>query len=102
MLDGINELIPTSTKWPAVHLDAKGEFRAALDCVRNYLRTSRANRVLVGAANAPMALGVLRAFQECGQSATCAVVGQNAETGSPRGTAPACDTIDRNSRLFLG
>jgi ribose transport system substrate-binding protein len=79
MLDGIHELIPTSKKWPAVRLDAKGEFRAALDCVRKYLRTSRAHRILVGAANDPMALGALRAFQECGQSANCAVAGQNAE-----------------------
>jgi ribose transport system substrate-binding protein len=79
MLDGIHELIPTSKKWPAVRLDAKGEFREALDCVRKYLRTSRANRILVGAANDPMALGALRAFQECGQSDNCVVAGQNAE-----------------------
>ena len=79
MLDGIHELIPTSKKWPAVRLDAKGEFRAALDCARKYLRTSRTHRILVGAANDPMALGSLRAFQECGRSANCAVAGQNAE-----------------------
>lgn len=79
MLDGIKELIPISKKWPVVRLDAKGEFRAALDCVRKYLRTSRAKRVLLGAANDPMALGALRAFQECGRSANCAVAGQNAE-----------------------
>jgi ribose transport system substrate-binding protein len=79
MLDGIHELIPSSKKWPAVRLDARGEFRAALDCVRKYLRTSKAHRILVGAANDPMALGALRAFQECGQSANCAVAGQNAE-----------------------
>jgi ribose transport system substrate-binding protein len=79
MLDGIHEMVPVSEKWPVVRLDAKGEFRAALETMRKYLRTSRANRVLVGAANDPMALGALRAFQECGQSANCALVGQNAE-----------------------
>jgi len=33
----------------------------------------------VGAANDPIALGALRAFQEAGRSSHCAVVGQNAE-----------------------
>lgn len=79
MLDGINQTMPASKKWSVVRLDAKGEFRAALECVRKYLRTSRGRHILLGAANDPMALGALRAFQECGQSANCAVAGQNAE-----------------------
>ena len=40
---------------------------------------SKARHVLVGAANDPSALGAVRAFQETGREATCAVVGQNAE-----------------------
>lgn len=79
MLAGIREVVPTSDKWPVVRLDAKGEFRASLECVRKYLRGTAAKRILVGAANDPIALGALRAFQECGRSAHCAVVGQNAE-----------------------
>jgi ribose transport system substrate-binding protein len=79
MLDGINQSISASKKWWVVRLDGKGEFRAALMCVRKYLRTAGHKQILVGAANDPMALGALRAFQECGQSANCAVVGQNAE-----------------------
>src|SRR4029079_8237351 len=42
-------------------------------------RGSKAERVLVGAANDPSALGAARAFQEAGRAATCAIVGQNAE-----------------------
>jgi ribose transport system substrate-binding protein len=79
MLDGIKEVFPASEKCRVVRLDAKGEFRASLECARKYLRGSTARDVLVGAANDPSALGALRAFQECGRSANCAVVGQNAE-----------------------
>jgi ribose transport system substrate-binding protein len=79
MLDGINQSISASKKWWVVRLDGKGEFRSALKGVRKYLRTAGDKHILVGAANDPMALGALRAFQECGQSTNCAVVGQNAE-----------------------
>ena len=79
MLDGIRELVPAANKWPVIRLDAKGEFRTALEAVRDYLRGSKAKRALVGAANDPMALGALRAFQECGRAGECGVVGQNAE-----------------------
>ena len=79
MLAGIREVVPASDKWPVTRLDAKGEFRAALDSVRKHLRAATSGRILVGAANDPIALGALRAFQECGRSASCTVVGQNAE-----------------------
>lgn len=79
MLAGIKEVVPASDKWRVVRFDAKGEFRAALECARKYLRDSTARHILVGAANDPIALGALRAFQECGRGANCAVVGQNAE-----------------------
>lgn len=79
MLDGVREVVPASNKWPVIRLDAKGEFRTALESVREYLRDSKAKHVLVGAANDPMALGALRAFQECGRGANCVLVGQNAE-----------------------
>ncbi len=79
ILAGIREIIPASDHWRVVRLDAKGEFKAALDCVRKHLRDASFKRTLVGAANDPVALGALRAFQECGRGAQCAVVGQNAE-----------------------
>jgi ribose transport system substrate-binding protein len=62
-----------------VSLDADGQFKNALEKVRRHLRTSRAERVLVGAANDPSALGASRAFQEAGRAGTCAIVGLNGE-----------------------
>jgi len=79
MLDGIKEGFSSAEKCRVVRLDAKGEFRASLECVRKYLRESTPRRTLVGAANDPSAIGAVRAFQECGRGANCAVVGQNAE-----------------------
>ncbi len=79
MLDGIREAVPDSNQWLVIRLDAKGEFRTALESVREHLRSSNARRVLIGAANDPMALGALRAFQECGRADNCVVVGQNGE-----------------------
>lgn len=79
MLEGIKEVTSLSEKCSVLRMDAKGEFRAALQSVRKYLRICNAKHVLVGTANDPMALGALRAFQECGRTANCAVVGQNAE-----------------------
>lgn len=79
MLAGIQETYPASEKLRVVRLDARGEFRSALESVRKYLRCGAARHVLVGAANDPSALGALRAFQESGRGSCCAVVGQNAE-----------------------
>ncbi len=79
ILDGIKDYFPGAAQRPIVRLDTKGEFAAALKCVREYLRDSKPRRVLVGAANDSSALGALRAFQECGRSANCAVVGEGAE-----------------------
>ncbi|MBZ5516096.1 MAG: substrate-binding domain-containing protein [Acidobacteriia bacterium] len=79
ILDGIKEVFPAAGQCRVLRLDARGEFRTTLERVRKYLRGSTAGHVLVGAANDPSALGALRAFQECGRSANCAVVGQNAE-----------------------
>jgi len=79
MLAGIKEVFPGWDKCRIVRLDAKGEFKASLECVRKYLRGTAAKHVLVGAANDPMAVGALRAFQESGRGANCVVVGQNAE-----------------------
>ena len=79
MLAGIKETLSALDKCRILRLDAEGEFRASLQCVRKHLRSSTAKHALVGAANDPIALGALRAFQECGRGANCAVVGQNAE-----------------------
>ena len=49
-----------------------------MECVRKRLQGNTANHILVGAASDPSARGALRAFQECGRGAHCAVVGQGA------------------------
>jgi len=79
MLAGVSETLKPSTQARVVHLDGDGQFGTSLECLRKHLRTSRAKRILVGAANDPSALGALRAFQESGRDSQCAVVGQNAE-----------------------
>jgi ribose transport system substrate-binding protein len=79
VLAGIREADTATAAWPVVSLDADGQFKTALQRVRQHLRGSKARRILVAAANDPSALGAARAFQEAGRTATCAIVGQNAE-----------------------
>ncbi len=79
MLDGIEQVLHLPDSCVTVGLDGDGQFQTALERVRRHLRESRAQRVLVGAANDPSALGTLRAFEEAGRKGACAVVGQNAE-----------------------
>lgn len=79
LLAGFQEILPTTDRCRILRLDGKGEFKVAIDQVRRHLGDSSARRVAVGAANDPMALGALRAFQECGRAGDCLVVGQNAE-----------------------
>jgi ribose transport system substrate-binding protein len=67
-----------------MYIDGDGQFRKTLEAVRRRLRFSKTKHTLVGAATDPSALGALRAFQEMGRAAECAVVGQNAE---PEGRA---------------
>jgi len=79
-LAGIREVLREAAPGPpVVALDGDGQFRTSLDKVRRHLRTSKAERVLVAAANDPSALGAARAFQESGRGDCCAIVGQNGE-----------------------
>ena len=61
-----------------VRFDGKGAFGPSLDVVRKHLRKQARKRTLVATINDPSALGALRAFEECGSLAYCAVLGQNA------------------------
>jgi len=79
VLAGIREVLHDAAGWPVVSIDADGQFKTALERVRKHLRGSKAERVLVGAANDSSALGAARAFQEAGRTDGCAIVGQNAE-----------------------
>jgi ribose transport system substrate-binding protein len=76
---GLKETLRIGDSVRVISLDGDGQFKASLEKVRRYIRMSKARHVLVGAANDPSALGAVRAFQETGREATCAVVGQNAE-----------------------
>jgi len=76
---GLKETLLLGDAVRVISLDGDGQFKASLEKVRRYIRMSKARHVLVGAANDPSALGAVRAFQETGREATCAIVGQNAE-----------------------
>jgi ribose transport system substrate-binding protein len=78
-VSGVKEMLPLGDAVRVVCLDGDGQFNASFEKVRRYIRLSKARHVLVGAANDPSALGTVRALQEAGRDATCAVVGQNAE-----------------------
>jgi ribose transport system substrate-binding protein len=75
---GVKEMLHTDA-YKIVSIDGDGQFKTSLERVRKHLRESKAKCVLVGSANDPSALGAARAFQEAGRTATCAIVGQNAE-----------------------
>jgi ribose transport system substrate-binding protein len=76
---GLKETLGVGDALPVISLDGDGQFNAAFEKVRRHIRASKARHILVGAANDPSALGAVRAFQEAGREATCAIVGQNAE-----------------------
>lgn len=94
MLVGITEVVKPNYQGKVTNIDGDGQFRTALECVRKHLRTTKSKRILVGAANDSSALGALRAFQEAGRSAECAIVSHNAE---PEGRA---ELRDPQSRLI--
>ena len=81
MVHGIQGALGSGAdKVPVVYLNGNGQFEASWRAIRNHLRTTRAERVLIGAMNDNSALGALRAYDEAGRLDNCAVMGQN---GSP-------------------
>ncbi len=79
VMAGIRETLREGLTCPVVSIDGDGQFKTSLERVRKHLRETTAQRILVGTANDPAALGAARAFQEAGRADTCAIVGQNAE-----------------------
>jgi ribose transport system substrate-binding protein len=71
---GVREILPSLTK--VTRLACSGQFSGTMETVRQYLKTTRARRILLGAVNDPCALGALRAFEETGWQDPYAVVGQ--------------------------
>jgi len=78
MLSGIRELLPAFESIPTVELDGRGSLEYTMEKMRRYLRHAPPRRTVVLAGNDPMALGAIRAFEECGRSRHCAVMSQNA------------------------
>ncbi len=84
MLAGLREVIPKLDHCPVIYLNTDGRLGESFEATRRHLRGSRAKRTMIGAINDASALGALRAFQEAGRAANCAIMGQNA---SPEGRA---------------
>lgn len=95
MLAGVHEVMREPNRCRMIHLDGDGAFGPSQERMRAHLRGSEAQRILVGAATDPSAIGALRAFEEVGRSAHCAVVGQNAD---PEGRAE----IRKPKTSFIG
>jgi ribose transport system substrate-binding protein len=79
MIAGLKEALRIPEDRLVREIDGDGQFNVALEMVRKHLRRCTSKRILVGAANDPSALGALRAFEEAGRAAECAIVGQNCE-----------------------
>jgi len=84
MLAGMREVVPKLDNCPVIYLNTDGQLGESFEAMRKHLRASRASRIMIGAINDATALGALRAFQEAGRAANCAIMGQNA---SPEGRA---------------
>jgi ribose transport system substrate-binding protein len=78
LMTGLRETLPQVEESRVVRLDGNGRFGQTLEAVRRHLRSSREQRIAVGAINDPSAVGALRAFEEAGRARNCAIVGQNA------------------------
>ena len=78
MLAGLREILQDLGNAPTLEIDARGSLERTLEAVRRHLRRVPPRRTIVLAGNDPMALGAVRAFEECGREQQCCVVGQNA------------------------
>jgi ribose transport system substrate-binding protein len=78
MLSGLRELLPGLEDAHTAEMDGRGSLEHTLQIVRRHIRNAPARRTVVLAGNDPMALGAIRAFEECGRSCACAVMSQNA------------------------
>lgn len=78
MLAGLRDALPGVERIPAVEIDGRGSLDKTIESVRRHLRLTPPLRSVVLAGNDPMALGALRAFEECGRAHLCIAMGQNA------------------------
>ena len=71
---GVREMLPHLQM--VTYLEGSGHFGDTLEMVRKHLRHTRHRKILLEAVNDPCVLGALRAFEESGWDADCALVGQ--------------------------
>ncbi len=102
MLTGIGDVCACPSAAARSSSTATGQFQTAFGEVRKHLREIQGERVLVGAANDPSALGALRAFEEAGRAGECAIVGQNAEPEARAELRLPQYAPDRQRRLLPG
>lgn len=76
-LMGIRENLPSLTDIKVTVLSGNGQRDASREAVRQHLKTSTAERVLVSAINDLSAIGAQDAFRDAGRLQNCAIVGQN-------------------------
>ncbi|HYO80086.1 MAG TPA: substrate-binding domain-containing protein [Bryobacteraceae bacterium] len=95
-LAGIKEAVGArDVDLPVTSYDARGSFEHAQHVVRQHLRRTPRQNVLVAATHDPVALGALRAFEEAGRLQSCAVASQNA-------TREARDELRRPRSRLIG
>jgi ribose transport system substrate-binding protein len=82
VLAGIREVLPNLPSSAVERPDSGGEFQGGLSAARRVLRNS--GRMLIGAGNAPAALGALQAIAEAGASERCVVASQGASAEGRR------------------
>lgn len=92
---GLKEALPQFDLAQAVRVPGNGQFGSTMQTVRRHLGRTRARRILVGAVNDPSALGALRALEESGWDADCAVVGQS-------GSAEGREELRRPGTRLIG
>jgi ribose transport system substrate-binding protein len=84
MLSGFREALPGLEHIHTLEVDGRGSHEYTMEKLRQHLRHAPRRRTAVFAGNDPMALGAIRAFEECGRAETCAVMGQNASLEARR------------------
>ena len=99
---GVKEALHLGDAFRGASSTATGSSRRRSTKCAAIVRMSKARQVLVGAANDPSALGAVRAFQETGREATCAVVGQNAEPDARQELRSARTPLVASVAVFSG
>jgi ribose transport system substrate-binding protein len=74
---GMREIMPSLEDSQVHVLSGNGRFQTSYDVIKQYLRKSQHEHILVSGINDPSALGALQAFKDAGRLNHCAIVGHN-------------------------